>query len=112
MAETTPIIPAETIDRAIVTLLKETPRGSKVILFGSYARGEARPDSDLDFLVVEPTLTSRRAEMVRLRSALRPLGIPADVLVVSLSAFNAWKILPNNVISEANNEGKVHEHAA
>lgn len=25
----------------------------RIILFGSYARGDARPDSDLDFLVVE-----------------------------------------------------------
>ena len=36
--------------------------GARVILFGSRARGEARPDSDLDLLVIEPELESRRAE--------------------------------------------------
>jgi predicted nucleotidyltransferase len=28
--------------------------GAQVILFGSYARGDAKRGSDLDFLVVEP----------------------------------------------------------
>jgi predicted nucleotidyltransferase len=106
------LIPIETIERAVATLLADAPPGSQVILFGSYARGDANADSDVDFLVVEPTLKSRRAEMVRLRMSLRPLGIPAEVLVVSRPAFDAWKLLPNNVIYEAHREGKVYDHAA
>jgi predicted nucleotidyltransferase len=102
----------EMIERAVHLLLAEAPPGSSVILFGSHARGEAHADSDLDFLVVEPTLTSRRTEMVRLRSMLRPLGVPADVLVVSRQAFDAWKDLPNNVINDAFREGKVYGNAA
>lgn len=44
--------------------------GAKVILFGSRARGEARPDSDLDLLVIEPDeVTKRRAESARLRES-------------------------------------------
>lgn len=106
------LIPREMIDLAIATLLADAPAGSQVILFGSYARGDAKDDSDLDFLVVEPTLRSRRAEMVRLRESLRPLGIPAEVLVVSRAAFDAWKVMPNNVIYQANREGKMYERAA
>lgn len=53
---------------------------TRVILFGSHARGEAGPDSDLDFLVIERELPSRRAEFVRLRRALRGLGMPVDVI--------------------------------
>jgi uncharacterized protein len=42
--------------------------GAKVILFGSRARGEARADSDLDLLIIEPDeVTKRRAESARLR---------------------------------------------
>jgi predicted nucleotidyltransferase len=54
-----------------------------VILFGSRARGEGRSDSDLDLLVIEPELKSRRAEFVRLREALGDLGVPIDLVVLS-----------------------------
>ncbi|RJP31322.1 MAG: nucleotidyltransferase domain-containing protein [Phycisphaerales bacterium] len=106
------VIDSSTIEEAVRTLLDAAPSGSEVILFGSYARGTARDDSDLDFLVVEPALRSRRAEMVRLRQTLRPLRIPVDVLVVSRAVFEAWKDLPNNVIHQAAREGKVFTRAA
>ena len=41
------------------------------MLFGSYARGDAREDSDLDLLVIEPRVDDRAKEMVRLRRVLR-----------------------------------------
>lgn len=100
------LIPQATIERAASMLRRLAPRGSDVILFGSYARGDAGPESDVDFLVVEPTLRSRHAEMVRLRQALRPLRIPVDVLVVSRKVFDEWRALPNNVVFEANREGR------
>ncbi len=37
-------------------MLQAAPPGSRVILFGSHARGEASEHSDLDFLVIEPTV--------------------------------------------------------
>ena len=55
---------------------------ARVILFGSYARGEAEATSDLDFLVVQKDGVSRRREIVRLQEALSPLRIPAEVLVI------------------------------
>ena len=56
---------------------------ARVLLFGSRARGEEREDSDLDFLVIEERVDSKLSEMVRLRDALPPLGVPVDVVVVS-----------------------------
>ena len=60
--------------------------------------------------MVEPTLTGRRSEMVRLRQVLRPLGIPVDVLVVSRRAFESWRGLPNNVVARAALEGRSFSH--
>lgn len=54
---------------------------ARVILFGSHARGDAGPDSDLDFLVIEPRIKSRNAEFVRLRNAIGEIGVPVDLIV-------------------------------
>jgi len=97
-----------TITAAVEVLLKAAPDGSEVLLFGSYARGDSNANSDLDFLVIEPAVPQRHAEMVRLRELLRPLKVPVDVLVVSRRTFTAWKELPNNVLFEAAREGRVY----
>lgn len=103
------MIDQATIADAVRLLLGAAPAGSEVILFGSYARGEAGPDSDLDFLVIEPQVTSKHEEMVRLRDALRPLRVPADVLVTSREVFEDWRETPNNVLYQAWKEGRVFD---
>jgi uncharacterized protein len=103
------MIDSATIAKA-VDLLRRAAPGAQVILFGSHARGQAGPDSDLDFLVVEPEVLARRAEMVRLRDVLRPLRVAADVVVTSRRVFEAWRTTPNNVLHEAAREGRtLHE---
>ncbi len=104
------------VQRAAQCLLKEAPRGSMVILFGSHARGQARPDSDLDFLVVEPEVRDRLAEAVRLRAALQGvlgshLG-PVDMVVVNRERFEYWSGAVNTLYHEAAREGRIYESAA
>ena len=100
------MIPDSTIQIA-VQRLRKAASPEKIILFGSYARGEANEDSDLDFLVIEHSLQSQRAEMVRLRDVLRPMRIPVDVLVTSVEKVREWGHLPGTVLYEALHEGKV-----
>jgi predicted nucleotidyltransferase len=78
-----------------------------IILFGSRARGDARTDSDADFLVVQPEVTSRRAEMTALSNLLRPLRLPADVLVASRRTFEKWAAVPGTIYHTALKEGRV-----
>lgn len=83
---------------------------ARILLFGSHARGEARADSDLDFLVIEQHLVDPYAETVRLRKALRGLGVPVDIVVVSASEATAPRSL---AVRDGLREGIVlHEHAA
>jgi len=93
------MIDEATIAKA-VNLLQAAAPGAKVMLFGSYAAGNANENSDLDFLVVEPELAlCRREETVRLKSALAPLGLPVDVVVITQPTFDAWSKVPNAVVS-------------
>lgn len=81
--------------------------GARVIVFGSYARGEARPDSDLDLLVIEPAVSKRRAESARLRRELRDLEVALDVIVVSAEHADEWSEVPGTMINEALRTGRV-----
>lgn len=74
---------------------------ARVVLFGSHARGDAGPDSDLDLLVIEPEVQSRRAEFVRLRGALRGLGVPIDLVVVSEKHVEEWSHFEGTMLNEA-----------
>jgi predicted nucleotidyltransferase len=80
---------------------------SKVNLFGSHARGESSPHSDVDFLVVEPEVDNEAEESVRLHRALRDLRLPADVIVVSRDYANRWREVRGGVVHAALSQGRV-----
>jgi predicted nucleotidyltransferase len=80
---------------------------ARVLLFGSRARGDAREDSDLDFLVIEERVENKLREMVLLRDALPPLGVPVDVVVVSEQEAARRGTVPSTLIHRALREGRV-----
>jgi len=56
---------------------------SRVILFGSYGRGDADAGSDLDLMVIKPHVVNKYTEMIRLHEAVGSIGVGVDVLVYS-----------------------------
>lgn len=106
------MISPATIDQAARLLMAAAPAGSRVILFGSLARGAGSPTSDIDFLVVEPSVTSVHREAVRLRQALRALRVPVDVVVTSAARFEYWRATPNTLAHAAATHGRVYESVA
>lgn len=97
----------EIIEAAGKTLAELANDPVKILLFGSHARGEAGPESDYDFMVVEREVKDKHAEMVRLRRALRPLHVPIDVLVVSERYAEEWSGVQNTTVHAALTEGRV-----
>jgi predicted nucleotidyltransferase len=95
-----------TISEAARRLADAAPPSTRVILFGSHARGEAGKHSDLDLLVVEPTVDDPIEESVRLRRTLRGLGLFADVIVVSEDEAERWGQSHGSVIHAALSEGR------
>ena len=98
---------ADQLDSAVQVLAQAAPQAEQIVLFGSRARGDAHADSDYDFLVIEPIVTNRAAEMVRLRRALRPLRMAVDVLVYSRDEVNRWGQQPGTALYWALKEGRV-----
>lgn len=79
----------------------------KVIVFGSYARGDAREDSDLDLLVVEKEIPDPTDEYLRLREALGPMGVGVDLLIYPEAEFEMRRDWCSTPVYWAVREGKV-----
>jgi predicted nucleotidyltransferase len=94
------------IEEAGRRLLQAAPRGARVILFGSHARGEAGLHSDIDFLVIEPEVHNAAHESVRLDRALHGIPAPTDVIVVSEESVREWRDVYGTVINAALDEGR------
>lgn len=95
-----------------VRLLVAAAKPSKIILFGSRARGDADDGSDFDILVVEPSAANRRTEMVRLQEAVAPLCPPIDILVFSNQDVTDWGDVRGTVLYPALREGLILYDAA
>ena len=82
----------------------------QVVLFGSLARGETGPDSDIDFLIVtEGTAgvsTNRRALMARLWRRLAHYPVSQDFLIHTSEEVDRWRNDINHVIARALREGR------
>lgn len=79
----------------------------KIILFGSNARGETHPDSDLDLLIVKKEVAEQYDEALRLDRALRDLMLPLDLVVVSEAQFKRYQGVPGTIYYRSVQEGQV-----
>ena len=100
---TTPLVPAELLDPVVAYF-----RPRRVILFGSRARGDSGPDSDIDLLVVVDDDTP--PEKVTLQAgyeARRSYNEPADVIPVREATFRRKSLIAGTLARAATLEGIV-----
>ena len=85
---------------------------ASVMLFGSYARGDADEGSDLDLLVIERDVPDKAAEYLKLHRAIGAMGVGVDVLVMSGEDFARRSQVPGTVPYWAAKEGKLLHDAS
>lgn len=81
---------SDNVIQAMVRRIVEQFDPDRIILFGSHARGDAGPDSDVDLLVVMPVEGPTRKKAVEIRVALHDVNVPKDIVVTTPEAF-AWR---------------------
>lgn len=92
----------------VVGKIIDVAHPKKIILFGSFIKGNMRKGSDLDVLVVgRDDIKNVRMESVRIREALEDVIMPMDILVVRESHFERSKDKPGLIYGEALRTGKV-----
>ncbi|MBI2442050.1 MAG: nucleotidyltransferase domain-containing protein [Lentisphaerae bacterium] len=98
-----PEIDVQEITRRIVQVAH--PR--KVVLFGSRIRGQGRPGSDWDILVIADSTKPRYERSPPLYSALSDLRQPVDILVYTPEEVAEWRQVESAFVTTALREGKV-----
>ncbi len=92
------------VDR-LVQIVVASVRPLRIILFGSAARGEMGPDSDLDVLVVMPPGTHRRKTAQRLYRQIVGLGVPFDIVVATPEDLELHRSNPGLIYQTILREG-------
>lgn len=93
------------LDR-IVRCIVKVAKPERIIIFGSAARGEMGPDSDLDILVVA-ACDHRRNTARKIRRQLFGIGVPIDIIVAKPEDIERYGESIGLVYRPALREGKV-----
>jgi len=78
----------------------------RIVLFGSQARGDAGPDSDVDLLVVLDEVESHHEAAVAMRVAVNDLPVAKDIVVTTLEEIERRGHLVGTVLRPALKEGR------
>jgi predicted nucleotidyltransferase len=79
----------------------------KIILFGSYAEGTAKQDSDIDLLVVAHTSLPYGERYGAVRRLLNDCPAGFDIIVKTPEEYLQWRTVVNHIVYFADRYGKV-----
>lgn len=95
--------------REIVHRIVAVAQPERIVLFGSRARGQHRPDSDIDLLVIQKSNLPRHRRAVPIYAALAglPVEVDCEVLVYTPAEVAEWSAVPEAFVTTALREGRV-----
>ncbi len=99
--------------REVVRRIRAAGEPIRIVLFGSRARGEARPDSDFDLLIVEESDLPRHKRSPKYYRATRDArafadpDVDRDIVVWTPEEIRQWETVANHFVTTALREGKV-----
>jgi hypothetical protein len=80
----------------------------QIILFGSRAWGQPRPDSDYDLFVIDSDAQEKPAQRAtRGYRCLRKTPVPTDLIVSTRAEFDRFKTVPASLEAEILERGQV-----
>jgi predicted nucleotidyltransferase len=97
----------EDLLQIIVTKIVETVDPQRIILFGSWARGEREPHSDLDLLIIQESTLPRPQRYARVRRLFWGMGLPMDILVYTPEEFTRYQSVPGSFTHTVTQKGRV-----
>jgi uncharacterized protein len=98
---------AETQIREIVRKIAEGYNPEKIILFGSYAKGQSSDDSDLDMIVIKNTNLPKHKRGIEIRKLFYGLAISMDFKIYTNREFDQESNNPYSFLYSALNGSKV-----
>lgn len=93
--------------RALAQRITDRFQPDKIIIFGSYAYGNPKPESDVDLLVIMDTPLRSREQRLEISRALSPRPLPLDIIVRTPQELAERIALGDLFLREITTRGKV-----
>jgi uncharacterized protein len=99
-------------ERLVAEIVRRIVRAAdpeRIVLFGSRARGDFRPESDIDLLVIQESALPRHRRAVPIYAALAdiPVEVDTEVVVYTPREVEEWRGANAAFVTTALREGKV-----
>ena len=91
----------------IIQRLKDELNPMKIILFGSYAVGNPREDSDVDLLIVADTDLPPVERFASVSRMLADFPVAFDIIFKTPDEYSRWRNVVNNIVYFADRYGRV-----
>jgi len=92
--------------RQVAIQLGTAANANQVILFGSYARGDANENSDVDFMIIAESDLPRYKRSRELYKIFKPYPFGMDLIVYTPQEIEKAKKSPISFVSNVLREGK------